>query len=57
MKNLKKLNRKELKSVKGSGRCFCLVSPDPCYDLNVNNQGVPYVFNYCTSTCVQQTPF
>ncbi|GAA5086619.1 hypothetical protein GCM10023210_08680 [Chryseobacterium ginsengisoli] len=58
MKNLKKLKRNELKNLTGGGKiCYCLVSPDPCYDLNVNNQGRPYVFNCCTSTCEQQGPF
>ncbi|WP_415877621.1 bacteriocin-like protein [Chryseobacterium aquaticum] len=53
MKSLKKLKRKELKNVTGGGSCFCLVSPDPCYDLNVNNEGRPYVYNCCTSSCQQ----
>ncbi|WET51564.1 hypothetical protein PYS58_10540 [Chryseobacterium indologenes] len=51
---MKKLKRNELKNIAGGETCFCLVSPDACYELNVNNQGTPYVFNCCTLQCEQQ---
>ncbi|VEH22218.1 Uncharacterised protein [Chryseobacterium nakagawai] len=53
MKNLKKLQRNELKSVTGGEICFCLVSPDACFELNDNNEGKHYSFNCCTMTCKQ----
>ncbi|UHO39141.1 hypothetical protein H5J24_03085 [Chryseobacterium capnotolerans] len=48
---MKKLKRNELKNITGGERCFCLVSPDACYELNLNNEGKHYSFNCCTMRC------
>lgn len=55
MKNLKKIERKELKSISGGlDKCYDLRdSPDdPCQELNDQNNGC-YRMNSCTMLCTR----
>ncbi|PIF43951.1 hypothetical protein CLU96_0875 [Chryseobacterium sp. 52] len=53
MKNLKKIERKDLKMISGgSKKCYELrdTPTDPCEDLNSAGNGC-YRFNSCTMSC------